>query len=277
MYQKPTVPRDIGGVLDDTLQLYKASSSRCWLAMLLMSLASLALSLYKLQTMQGVAAGSAGTGLQALLAQYSASTPGYTAASLVVSLFVFLMYCMVVVIIAAVSRGEDPQFGASFSIALRRFPAALGAAIIAGIAAGVGFILLIIPGIYVLNRLQLTVVPAVSESRGPGESVSTSWDLVGGNWWRTASLAFVMIVMVYILGLAVIFLVGSASVLVVGAPTTLAQGFSKFAVVGVVTTAVVTIFTRPLMVAVLVAMYEDLQLRKGGGDLEARLGALPKG
>jgi hypothetical protein len=195
----------------------------------------------------------------------------------VASLFVFLMYCMLVVIIAAVSRGEDPEFGASFRIALRRFPAALGAAIIAGIAAGVGFILLIIPGIYVLNRLQLSVVPAVIESRGPGESVGISWNLVGGNWWRTASLAFVMVVMVYILGLALIFLVGSAGVLVVGAPRTIAQGISKFAVVGAVATAVVTIFTRPLMVAVLVAMYEDLQLRKGGGDLEARLGALPKG
>jgi hypothetical protein len=274
MYQKPTVPRPIGGVLDDTLQLYKASFSRCWLPMLLMSLASLGLGLYKLQTMPAVAAGS---GLQALLAQYVATTPGYQAASLVVSLFVFLMYCMLVGIIAAVSRGEDPKFGASFRIALRRFPSALGAAIIAGIAAGVGFILLIIPGIYVLNRLQLSVVPAVSESRGPGESVGISWNLVGGNWWRTASLAFVMVVMVYILGLALIFLVGSAGVLVVGAPTSVAQGFSKFAVVGAVATAVVTIFTRPLMVAVLVAMYEDLQLRKGGGDLEARLGALPKG
>src|SRR5665213_3567584 len=273
MYQRPSVPRSIGGVLDDTLQLYKASFSRCWLAMLLMSLASLVLGLYKLQTMPAVVAGS---GLMGLLTQYAATTPGYQVASIVVSLFVFLMYCMLVVIIAAVSRGEDPEFGASFRIALRRFPSALGAAIIAAIAAGVGFVLLIIPGIYVLNRLQLSVVPAVSESRGPGESVGISWDLVRGHWWRTASLAFVMVVMVYILSLVLIFLVGSAGVLVLGAPTTVAQGFSKFAVFGVVATAIVTIFTRPLMVAVLVAMYEDLQLRKGGGDLEARLGALPK-
>jgi hypothetical protein len=274
MYQKPTVPRPIGGVLDDTLQLYKASFSKCWLTMVLMSLASMLLGLYKLHDMPAVAAGS---GMQALLAQYVATTPGYQVASIVVWLFVYLMYCMLVVIIAAVAKGEDPEFGPSFGTALRRYPSALGAAIITGIAAVIGFILLIIPGIYVLNRLQLAIVPAVSDSRGPGESVGISWNLVAGNWWRTASLAFVMVIMVYVLSLVLILLVGSAAVMVAGAPSTMAQGLSKFAVVGVVTTAIVTIFTRPLMVAVLVAMYQDLQLRKGGGDLEARLGALPKG
>ena len=41
--------------------------------------------------------------------------------------------------------------------------------------------------------------------------------------------------------------------------------------------AFVRIFTMPLLVAVYVALYQDLMLRKGGADLEARMGALPKG
>jgi len=274
MYQKPSVPRSIGGVLDDTIQLYKASFSRCWPPMVLMSLAALCLAVYKLQQMPALAAGS---GMQALLAQYVASTPGYTFASLVVQLFVFFIYCMLVVIITAVSQGRDPTFGESFRATLRRFPAAFGSALIAGIYAGLAFILLIIPGIYVLNRLQLSIIPALTESIRPGESVGISWRLVGGNWWRAATLAFVMIVMVYILGLLLIILVGAAAVAIMGAPNGIAQGISKFAMVGVVGTAIVTVFTRPLMVAVIVAMYQDLQLRKGGGDLETRLGALPKG
>ena len=32
MYQKPTMPRDIGGVLDDSIQLYKASLRRLLVA-----------------------------------------------------------------------------------------------------------------------------------------------------------------------------------------------------------------------------------------------------
>ena len=44
MYQKPAVPRSIGGVLDDSLQLYKASLPSCWLPALLVSLVTGALS-----------------------------------------------------------------------------------------------------------------------------------------------------------------------------------------------------------------------------------------
>jgi hypothetical protein len=46
-------------------------------------------------------------------------------------------------------------------------------------------------------------------------------------------------------------------------------------IVGVVTGAT-KVITSPLIGAMLVAVYRDLQLRKGGGDLEARLGALRK-
>src|SRR5580692_9245616 len=158
MYQKPTVPRSIGGVLDDTFQLYKASFSRCWPPVLLMSLAGMGLGIYKVQEMPAVAAGG---GIQQLLAQYTASTPAYQATSLLVSLIQLLVYGMLVLIITKVSRGEDPTFGESFATALRRLPAMIGAGFLYGLAAGVGFILLIIPGIYVLNRLQLFMVPLV--------------------------------------------------------------------------------------------------------------------
>jgi hypothetical protein len=86
-----------------------------------------------------------------------------------------------------------------------------------------------------------------------------------------------MVVMVYILGLVLIALVTAIAVAIVGAPANVLQGFDKFGVLGVVSDAVVSLFTRPLMIAVIVAMYQDLLLRKGGGDLEARIGALPKG
>jgi len=39
----------------------------------------------------------------------------------------------------------------------------------------------------------------------------------------------------------------------------------------------VSIFTLPMMPAVLVATYRDLKLRREGSDLAARLGALPSG
>jgi hypothetical protein len=274
MYQKPTVPRSIGGVLDDTLQLYKAAFSSCLLTTVIVSLLIIGLGLYKLAQ---VPVAQTGSPVLQIFAQLAATSPGYQLASILVGLVQLLLTGMLVVIITAISKGEAADFGEAFRIASRRYPALLGASILAGLAAVVGFVLLVIPGIYVLNRLQLFMVPLVTESKGPGESLSTSWRLVGGHWWRTASLVFVMVVMVYILGLVLIAIVGAIAVAIVGAPANILQGFDKFGVLGVVSGAVVSLFTRPLMIAVLVAMYQDLLLRKGGGDLEARIGALSKG
>jgi hypothetical protein len=274
MYQRPTVPRTIGGVLDDTFQLYKASFSSCVVTVVIMSLLSIALGLYKLEQ---IPVAQAGTSFQQIMLQMAATSPGYQLASIVIGLVQFLLYGLLVVIIVAVSNGQTPALGESFRIALRRFPALFGAGLLAAIAAGVGFILLFIPGIYILNRMQLFIVPVIAESKGPGESVGTSWRLVGGHWWRTASLVFVMVIMVYILGLLLVGIVSGVAVAIVGAPTSLAQGIGKFGVLGVLAAAIVSIFTKPLMVAVLVTIYQDLQLRKDGGDLAARLGALPKG
>ena len=106
---------------------------------------------------------------------------------------------MLVVNIVAVSRGEIPAFGASLAKATRRAPALLVASIVFGICLMVGFILLLIPGFYVWNRLQLYMVPLVDESQGPFKSLGSSWRAVGGNWWRTAVVVFVMFVILIVL------------------------------------------------------------------------------
>jgi len=62
-----------------------------------------------------------------------------------------------------------------------------------------------------------------------------------------------------------------------GVTTNPALLIGRVQVITVFVGAVVRIFTIPLIFAVFVALYQDLLLRKGGADLAARLGALPKG
>jgi hypothetical protein len=274
MYQKPTVPRSIGGVLDDTFQLYKASFSRCWQPMLILALIGVAIGFYRFSNVPPVAPGAS---LRDLLLQFQVVPRGYQAVNLLVMIVDLVLYSVLLLNIVAVSHGDTPSLGASFSQALRRAPALIVATIIFCIAVVVGLILLLVPGIYLLNRLQLYMVPLVSESQGPVQSLGTSWNLVGGHWWRTGTLLFVMFAIMYVLNLALVALAGAVVAVAGGGASTLVQGAGAFVFGSIIVSAIVSIFTTPLLVAVFVAVYQDLVLRKGGADLEARLGALPKG
>ena len=277
MYQKPTVPRSIGGVLDDSLQLYKASLSSCWLPALLVSLVTAALSYFILQTIPLTTTRLATT---ELMARYRTLIGEFGIWYVVVIVVTLVFYGMLVVNIAAVSRGETPAFGASLAKATRRAPALFVASLVFSICVGVGFILLLVPGFYLWNRMQLFMVPLVDESQGPFASLGASWEAVGGNWWRTAVVVFVMFVILIVLeavlgtlavSLATIGGIGSG----VSANPALMVG--RVQLITTLVGALVRIFTTPLVFAVFIALYHDLLLRKGGGDLEARLGALPRG
>jgi uncharacterized membrane protein YciS (DUF1049 family) len=277
MYQKPTVPRSIGGVLDDTLQLYRATLSSCLLPAFLASLVTAVLSYF---VVASVPLGATPAGLADLMGTYRSMFSTYGIWYLVVIAVTLVLYGMLIAIIAGASQGQIPSFGAALTQGARRAPALLGASILFIIAITIGFILLIIPGFYIWNRLQLYMVPLVSGPQGPGQSLSTSWRLVGGNWWRTAIVVFVIFVILLVLelvlgalaGILAVALGGGASLS--GSPALLA---ARVSLISLLIGGVVRIFTTPLLFAALVAIYQDLLVRKGGGDLEARLGALPKG
>lgn len=278
MYHKPTVPQSIGGVLDDSLQLYKASLPSCWIPTLLVTLIAAALSYLIIQAMPVTAAPLA---LTDLMSRYSLMLGQFGILYLVVIILSLVFYGMLVINISAVSRGEVPTFGASLAKAARRAPALFVASLVFAIAIAIGFILLLIPGFYIWNRLQLYIVPLIDESQGPFTSLGSSWRAVSGNWWRTAIVVFVMFVLVIVLEMVIALVAGlfagigtATGSARIGSPADLV---SRVQMVTLLIGSVVRIFTIPLIFAVFVALYRDLLLRKGGADLEARLGALPKG
>jgi hypothetical protein len=308
MYQKPSVPRSIGGVLDDTLQLYKASFSKCLTPALLIGVAVTLLALYQVSRIPVTASGA--TNIQAILARGMANTPASFLFWMIGILIDLVFYGTMIYIIAAVSRGQAPSFGVSFAAALRRLPANIVATVLLFVITVIGFVVafvpfifvvasrgtggsiqdvltriapaipvslvLLIPLAYVLSRMSLFMVPLVAESMGPFGSIGSSWHLVGGNWWRTSTVVFVMAVIVYVLTAVVVAIAGAIAAVVVGVPTGAGQVLGAVALVGAVVGGLVRVVSAPLMSAMLVSIYQDLLLRKGGGDLEARLGALPK-
>jgi hypothetical protein len=138
-------------------------------------------------------------------------------------------------------------------------------------------LVLIFPVIYVLSRMQLFLVPLASEAQGPLRSIGISWRLVGGNWWRTATVVFILGIIVYILIIVVSGLAGGIALMVAGVPASATRAAGTVGLVEALMSGLIQVITAPLMAALYVTLYQDLLLRKGGSDLEARLGALPKG
>jgi hypothetical protein len=93
----------------------------------------------------------------------------------------------------------DVSVGATFERVLPVLNRVVLAGILLGLAIGIGFLLLIVPGLVVLT-LWIFVIPAiVLENRGVGESFGRSRELVRGNGWNV----FGVIVLTFVLLLGV--------------------------------------------------------------------------
>ena len=114
-----------------------------------------------------------------------------------------------------------------------------------------GFILFIIPGIYIGVRLAISIEALVVEGRRGTEAMGRSWGLVGGHWWH----AFGTLVVAGLL------------TAIVNAVITAPFGNTSWFVQGVVA-AVATVITMPYGVLVGVLLYLDLRARKENLTLE---------
>jgi hypothetical protein len=90
-------------------------------------------------------------------------------------------------LVIAIDDVRDGRADLSIGQTLERVTPRLGtlvlAGLIAGVAIGIGFLLLIIPGLYLLT-IWLVIVPAIMlEGRGVGEAFGRSQELVRGYGW----------------------------------------------------------------------------------------------
>lgn len=78
----------------------------------------------------------------------------------------------------------DLSVSETFARVQPRLGSIIGAGILLGIGVGIGFVLFVVPGLFLLT-IWIAVIPAlVLESRGIGESFGRSRELVSGNGWN---------------------------------------------------------------------------------------------
>lgn len=81
------------------------------------------------------------------------------------------------------ARGEKPDVNDIFAPFQRAWLSLIVATLVAGIAIMIGFLLLIIPGIFIAARLSFYPLIAIDERLGPMDALRASWERTRGHFW----------------------------------------------------------------------------------------------
>jgi hypothetical protein len=155
-------------------------------------------------------------------------TFGLIVASILSIIGLFLVQAALVEAVADIRDGRaDMTIGETLSRGASRLGPVAVAGILAGIAIGIGFLLLIVPGLFLLTIWAVIVPAIVLEGRGAFESFSRSQNLVKGYGWPVFG--------VIILEILILFLVSIVLSLILAAVPQGAQSFISQIVSGSLT------------------------------------------
>jgi len=168
---------DIGDVLSEAWALYRRFLWQFFLTALVVFAV-----LDLLGALAATAAGdSVGAGLFWGLIAFVISIVGY-----------FWVQGALVELVRDVRDGrQDRTIGETYSTVQPRLPALIAAGILAAIGIGIGLILLIVPGLFLLTIWSMLVPVIVIEGRSAGESFSRSREVVRGNGWSVFGLVLI--------------------------------------------------------------------------------------
>jgi len=280
VYVKPTAPRSIGGVLDDSIRLYREGFTRAWiLALCAQLLVAIPMFFVRLKIV-----GSSAVNPQALLAMYR--SPAFWLPYIVGAIASIGFYNAIILQLSERFQGEVLPAGQSLARGFRLLPRvillflvfALGGAAIgvfflfafkASIAARLILsILAFALVLYVLGRIYLANIALLVEDFGVFKSLETTWALTRGHWWRGATIYSVIVLIAVVFYFVIAFVTGLLAVAL--NPATSAAGSAVTELVSVLGTSLVV----PLIPATLLCIYHDFKLRTEGADLATRVSAL---
>jgi hypothetical protein len=90
----------------------------------------------------------------------------------------------------------DRSVGETYGAVRPRLPSVIAAGLLAGIGIGIGFLLLVVPGLYLLTIWSMLVPVIVIEERAAGEAFTRSREVVRGHGWSVFGLIVVTFLLV---------------------------------------------------------------------------------
>jgi hypothetical protein len=173
---------DIGTVLNESWALYKRFLWQFFLTAFVVFVA--------LDLLSALAAAAAGDGVAAGLfwatVAFTIGIVGY-----------FWVQAALVELVHDVRDGRaDRTVGETYRAVQPRLPAVIAAGVLAAIGIGVGILLLIVPGLFLLTIWSMLVPVIVIEGRAAGESFTRSREVVRGNGWSVFGLIIITFLLV---------------------------------------------------------------------------------
>jgi len=255
MYQLARAPRSIGQVLDAMFQLTRAT----FVPMLPLSILSGLISAIPLAYML-----LSGAVEDPEVAAATLASAGYWISIAVMLPLSVILYAACLLLGESIAQGNRFGIGKCIALVAPRVLTLILAGICFGLAIALGLVLLVIPGLILMVSLYMFLPAIVLDGKGSVESLKYSHNLVWGNWWRTAAIASIAVIIMYVM----IILIGVILALVF-----IVTGFNPviaFLVEGG-TTLLGSLLITPFFVALYLEIYRDLKMRRTGGDLAARI------
>lgn len=245
-------PRSVGDILAHAFELYRLhwQTLIATVAVIVIPLAAVQVVLTDVVIDESFRDGDVG----------DAGVAAVAVTSLVVAVVSVLMWAIVAGAItraaAGTFLGRSLDVGDSYRYGVARLGSILLVGLLMGLAIAAGFILLVIPGFFVLTKLTVTLPALVIEDRRGRSALGRSWDLVAGYGWPV----FGTIVVAWLL-----------SGIVAGVLT---APFGDNAVGRAIAQSIASVITTPYTTLVGILIYLDLRVRKeryGPDDLERDL------
>jgi hypothetical protein len=272
----PTGPQSIGQVLDSAFRIFKVSLVPCLLY------GAVAIIAGQLQNIYTIASGKP-------LRSFNGRDPVWIALYLAGAIISLVMGLALFLRQRDIATGARRGAGIELSEAIRRLPGFLGLLLLCALIIGIGplivgilyaaagpnptgyailavlVLILLVPLTYVMTPLSLVTPAFLLDGASPTQAIRYSMRLVKGCWWRTSTIftvALIITIVFYAVAAVVIgvvvSLVGAADV----AAVTAATGVVYVVLGGV---------GMPFFSAIILAVYGELKVRRGGLDLEQRI------
>jgi hypothetical protein len=232
-------PRDVAALFGDSLRVFM---SHAWLFILLSAAVVVPVEVI----VEGI-------GLEMLTSSYDESPP--LAESIAPTVVGFLVVTPIITAICiyalhSIAEGKRPSAGEVLVAGFEAFTPLFGAVLLAAIGIFVGFLALLVPGVYLAIRWYFVPQSVVIEgARGPA-ALSRSGQVVQGFWWRTLGLVLLANIAVAIPGFLVL------------APFSAIAASTDQAVWALVGTILATSVTTPFVALYSTLLYYDLLARR---------------
>lgn len=95
---------------------------------------------------------------------------------------------------------RDASAGDSLRAALRRLPAVVATVLLYSLVTLLGFVCLVVPGIYLGVKLYFSAQVVMAEGLGPRKALSRSSQLTEGNFWRVLGIGLLLSIVSSVMG-----------------------------------------------------------------------------